>query len=282
MFRYMATGIKLLLPAVIWTTLIAPAFTQVGMPPSQSANVMVPAFDVASVKQNKSDSGNSWTNEPSDGYSARNVPLKQLIMNAYGIMLDSEVLGLPKWTDSARFDIDAKMDSKTITAIRDLPGEQQREQRRLMLQTLLQDRFKLTVHHESKELPIFALVVAKNGFKLKEVGANIQSEGAMSIGPGVFTSSGISISKACGYLSEIVQRPITDRTGITGKYNVVLHWDRDENYGAAIPGNSAVQQGESGPSIFSALQEQLGLKLESTKGPVDTIVIDHVEMPSAN
>lgn len=279
---HMTTGIRLLLLTVACTASFASAFSQIGAPAPQSTNVIIPAFDVASVRQNKSESGSSWTNEPSDGYSARGVPLKQLIMNAYGIMLDNELSGLPKWTDSARFDIDAKMDSKTITAIRDLPGEQQRERRRLMLQALLQDRFRLTLHHESKELPMFALVVAKNGFKLKEVGANIPGEGAMSIGPGVFTSSGISISKACGYLSEIVQRPVADRTGITGRYNIALHWDGSESHADIIRNDDAAQQNESGTSIFTALQEQLGMKLESTKGPVDTIVVDHVEMPSAN
>src|SRR6266403_4039057 len=132
-------------------------------PPDVTADVKVPAFDVVSVKPNKSDSGMVRIMAKPDGYSASNVSLKMLIQAAYGIREDL-ISGAPSWADSARFDIDAKVAGSDVDALKKLTPEQ----RRLILQPLLADRFKLKIHTETKQLPVYELVLAKGGSKLKE------------------------------------------------------------------------------------------------------------------
>ena len=161
-------------------------------------------------------------------------------------------------------------------------------QRRLMMQAMLADRFKLKVHHETKELPMYSLVIAKGGFKLKEADPNdtypngvkgpdgVGHSGMMMFLNGVLKAQGVPISNLANSLSLQVHRLVVDKTGLTGKYDFSLAWTAD----GVTPDNGL--GAETWPSLFTALQEQLGLKLEPTKGMVDTIVVDHVEMPSEN
>jgi uncharacterized protein (TIGR03435 family) len=168
-----------------------------------------------------------------------------------------------------------------------------------MLQALLAERLNLQVHRETKELPIYALVIAKNGPKFQEgklgdtypngfKGLNGAPVGAgmMRMGAGEWTGQGIPIANLVGSLSRRLGRTVVDKTGLTGKYDFTLRWTPDDNpVSPKEPGgapDAAALPDSSGPSIFTALQEQLGLKLESQKGPVETIVIDHVERPSQN
>lgn len=154
-----------------------------------------------------------------------------------------------------------------------------------MFQQLLADRFKLTVHWETRELPVYALVVAKNGPKLH---ASKEPDGASgtSAGNGQFTAGGVTLAEMAGALtqelSQELGRVVVDRTGISGRYDVSLKWTPDN--GEALSGGTggAASPPDSGLSIFTAIQEQLGLKLESTKGPVQVLVIDRVELPSEN
>jgi uncharacterized protein (TIGR03435 family) len=161
------------------------------------------------------------------------------------------------------------MDAESAAAYRKLPQKQQVEQFRWMMQSLLKDRFNLQVHHATKELPIYALVIAKGGSKLKESTAK-QSRGW--IGPGRIDYRDEPMEGFVMSLSSEVGRRVVNETGLTGKYDFALKWTPDEERGTA----------DAGPSIFTAVQEQLGLKLKSTKGPVDTIVVDHVAKPSPN
>jgi uncharacterized protein (TIGR03435 family) len=260
-----------------------------------TADVKVPAFDVVSVKPNKSDSGMVRIMAKPDGYSASNVSLKMLIQSAYGIRQDL-ISGAPNWADSARFDIDAKVAGSDVDALQKLNPEQ----RRLVLQPLLADRFKLEIHMETKQLPVYELVLAKGGSKLKEATAGdtyasgikgsdgVGRGGLMRVGRGQLTAQAVPMTSLANMLSQQLHRTVLDKTGLTGKYDLELMWTPDQGADPMFKGPDGSPQradaapDSSGPSIFTALQEQLGLRLHSSKGPVETIVIDHVEMPSEN
>lgn len=272
---------------------------QGGPPPSAAVtttDVAVPAFDVVSIKQDKSDSRMIRVRNTTDGYSASNISLKMLLQAAYGIREDL-ISGVPNWGESARYDIDAKVAGSDVDALKKLSSEQ----RRAMLKPVLEDRFKLKVHTETKEMPVYELVVAKGGPKLKEATpgdtyANgikgpdgVARGGMMRMGRGQVTGQAIPITSLIDILSRQLQKTVIDKTGLTGKYDLELNWTPEEGEGGGLgpPPAGSPQRTEpapdaSGPSIFTALQEQLGLKLQSTKGPVETLVVDSVAMPSEN
>jgi len=212
--------------------------------------------------------------------------LKNLIQyQAYGIP-EPRILGGPKWLTSERFDIEAKADSSTVDQLRTLGREQRKLQTQAMFQQLLADRFKLTVHWETRELPVYALVVAKNGPGRHE---SKESDGSSntSTSSGQFTARGISMVEMALTLTQELSRElgrvVIDKTGIAGRYDVTLKWTPDTGTAPVNSGTEGIASSpDSGPSIFTAIQEQLGLKLESAKGPVQVLVIDHVEMPSSN
>jgi len=247
----------------------------------------LPSYDVVSIKPNKSGSGRMGVMSVPERYSATNISLRGLIQYAYNIRMQEQVSGLSGWADSTAYDVEAKVDEEQLAALKKLSKEESGEQGRLRMQTMLADRFKLKVHRETKEMPMFALVIAKNGFKLKDADPNdtypngmkgpdgIGHAGGMMINNGKLTAQGISIAQLAGNLTFQVHHIVVDKTGLTGKYDFTLLWSPDEMH-------TADATEPAGPSIFTALQEQLGLKLDSTKGPVDVVVVDHVEMPSEN
>lgn len=278
------TGINI---AIIAATL---AFGLLSTPPvraqsPQPATTQALSFEVSSIKPNKSDDMRVMLRITPDGLSAIGVPAKFLIEFAYNIK-DFQVSGGPGWIDSEKYDIDAKMDESNIEAIKKMPRDQAVEQRRLMLQSLLADRFKLKVTHSSKELPVYALVVAKSGPKLSQAAdtsapAGAGPKGQLRFTPGELTGTGISISGLANQLSRELGRNVVDKTGLTGNYDFTLRWTPEQ---PAAPGaaGDAPPPDSSGPSIFTAIQEQLGLKLESQKGPVELLIIDSIERPSEN
>jgi uncharacterized protein (TIGR03435 family) len=171
-----------------------------------------------------------------------------------------------------------------------------------MIQALLADRFKLTMHHETRELPEYVLVVAKNGPKIHEAtpgdtysnGLKLRDgtpggPGLVQMSPGHVAAQATTMDFFIHVLQQQLGTTVVDQTGLTGKYDIILDWTPEPNQ---VPGGvpSAAQQGPGaapvpdspGPSVFTAIEEQLGLKLESQKGPVDVLVIDHVEPPSEN
>jgi uncharacterized protein (TIGR03435 family) len=277
---------RVLLFAVGWAAFGVSAFAQ-----GAAVDAKPLTYDVVSVKQNKSGPGMMRIMMGADRYATTNVGLKSIIQNAYGLKMPDMVSGLPGWADSASFDIEAKMDAETIAALKAMPKEQADQQRRQMMQAMLADRFKLTVHRETKELPIYSLVIAKGGFKLKDVDPNstypdgikgpdgTSRPGMMRFGGGKLTGQGIAMSGLANFLSSQVHRLVVDETGLTGKYDVALQWTPDDMSGGH---EEAAAAPDSGPTIYTALQEQLGLRLDSTKGPVETVVVDHVEMPTEN
>lgn len=260
-------------------------------------NVPSEAFDVASIRINKPTGGHfmfggGWS---PDGFTSFGATLHGLIRMAYGVQ-DSQVSGGPDWINSERYNVQAKMSSSAVDNLRKLSPNQRDLVEKHMLQALLADRFHLVIRHESKELPVYALVIAKNGPKLKEANpadtyakgfkapdGSPAGSGNMQFGGGELTGQGVPISVLVRELSqqpELAGRTVIDRTGLTGTYDFMLQWapqgpiSSDANSGAAPD--------SSGASIFTAVREQLGLRLEVTKGPVDTIVIEHAERASAN
>jgi uncharacterized protein (TIGR03435 family) len=271
-----------------------------GMPMfAQTATVGAKAFtfDVVSIHPTNPDSQMTRVLILSDRFSANGVSMMSLISFAYPVKNSNQISGVSGSTGSARFDVEAKMDEDTAAALKKLPDEERQTQRRLMLQTMLADRFKLKVHHESKEVAVYALVIAKGGFKLKEADpkntyANgikgpdgVSHAGMLMVSNGRLTGQAISTQRLADNVSGQVHRIVEDKTGLAGRYDVALQWSPEDNRGTPLPGGTqqdAASATDSGPSIFTALQEQLGLKLESAREPVDAIVVDHVEMPSEN
>jgi uncharacterized protein (TIGR03435 family) len=193
-----------------------------------------------------------------------------MVVSAFHILPD-QISG-PAWLDGDRFTISAKVPSGTNT-----------EQLRLMQQNLLEERFNLKWHREEKQTSVRELTIAKGGLKIKpstgepsgsqEPGASVEPNGHVRA-----RYANLSMEEFAAILSRLVRQPVTNATGLTAKYDFTLSWAME---GMALPGSTP--SGDSGPTIFAALQEQLGLKLEQKKGPVDRIVIDHIDKaPSEN
>jgi uncharacterized protein (TIGR03435 family) len=218
-----------------------------------------------------------------DSYHVENATVKGLIMDGYGVKEDS-IIGGPDWIGTTGYDVDAK-----VTPAADAPPPKlNRAERRQMIQSLLADRFKLVVHNETKDAPIYELDLAKSGSKLPITTPNdtfakgingldgnpVSSGHPVLLGRGRLFGQSVTIASLIEYLKQELKRPVVDKTGLTGKYDLSLQWTPDNTL--------ADSPLAGGPSIFTALQEQLGLKLISTHGPVKTLVIDHVEQPSPN
>jgi uncharacterized protein (TIGR03435 family) len=204
-----------------------------------------------------------------DGMKIECLPLQALIKYVFGMNEDSRIVGAPEWLKQSSYTIDAKVSGEDATAYAKLS----REQRSLMLQAMLADRFMLKSHRETKDLPIYALVVAKGGSKLKESSPEEAAMGMVRMrGKGEIDSVGGSIDSLPMFLTRELDRPVVNKTGLTGKYDFTLKFQ---------PGQSTEVDSDAA-SIFTAVQEQLGLKLEPTKSPLEVLVIDHIEKPSAN
>jgi uncharacterized protein (TIGR03435 family) len=247
-------------PAIVIVLLTCAALAQT--PPA--------SFEVATVKLNKSGDramGNHF--DPERG-TWTNTPLRVLITNAYRVQSD-QLLGGPDWIRSERWDIEAKTEGATTT-----------QQKFRMLQPLLEDRFKLKVHRETREMPEYRLVIAKRGSKLREFKKEDGDTRQMGtrIGRGLIDAHGTEFNELTFFLRSELGRPVVDATGLTGKYDFKLDWVPDESQPNS--GGDAPPPDATGASIFAAIQEQLGLKLEAMKGPVEVLVIDHVEKPSEN
>jgi uncharacterized protein (TIGR03435 family) len=239
-----------------------------------------PKFAVASIKKNPDggENGGAFI-QPGGRFGARNVTLRFLIRGAWDVK-DFQISGGPPWINADRFDVTAK-------APEDSRGS---EQMRPMLQALLADRFGLVLHRETKELPVYELVPAKGGLKLTTPRDGScatrdpkipRPREAMPFcdnirtGKGRLEAYGVVMSRLAAALSDATGRTVVDRTGFTGIFDGHLEFSPEEVTSGPAPDSS-------GPSIFTAVQEQLGLKLESAKGQVEILVIDHAEKPSEN
>ena len=244
-------------------------------------------FDVASVKPNMSGPTSMLWAYRGRRFTARYATAKALIHNAYGeqehSLADSQISGGPDWLDSDRFDVEA-----TASAIPDSPRGTYPPPVLAMLRSLLEERFHLQTHVETKERPIFALVLARSdgtlGPKLRRRTTDCAADRrpcVRSIGPGTLMVRGATMTNIISALPILVpglNRLVVDKTGLAGQFDVDLTWSLEAARDAL--GVPFSQRDPNAPSVFTALQEQLGLKLESTKGPVDILVIDHVEHPT--
>jgi uncharacterized protein (TIGR03435 family) len=252
--------LKHTLPALLTAALYAQA---------QQTEVAAPRFATASVKANTS-IRNGMGNKFDPGMARwTNTPLQNLVQAAYGLR-GYQIVGGPNWLRSDKWDIDARTD-----------GPATRTQRNQMLQALIVERFGLKFHREMKDIPGYKLVIAKNGPKLREV----KDGEASSIPAGTTVQSGLIIGRQVRMMdwvdlfASVLGCPFEDNTGLTGKYDFKLEWSPDESQ----PNGGSEPVDPNRPSIFAALQEQLGLKLEVKKFPVEIFVIDHVDrVPTAN
>ena len=240
---------------------------------AQSANEERPKFDVTSVKPNKSGGGViGFAIQPGGRFVATDIPLKQLIRAAYTLQLYQIVDG-PSWIESERFDITAVTDRELKEPATWKPGGQYAAVQ-LMLQSLLADRFNFRAHFEEREGQVYALVrdAAERSIRtLAPAKTPCASGCGMRIGAGTLTARGVPLPQLAELLSQITGRLVTDATGLAGDFDIDLRW---------MP-ESPTPAGDA-PSVFTALPEQLGLRLEPRRGPIRMLVIDAVERPAAD
>jgi uncharacterized protein (TIGR03435 family) len=232
------------------------AIAGLAVPALLPAQTESPQFEVASIKPSAPGArGATYYNPTRERFAISSITAKDLIAYAYDVR-EFQVSGGPHWIDSDQFDIVAKPEGDVSLA-----------RVRAMARDLLAERFQLNLHRESKEMPVFALVAAKGGARLQPSTSNgLEVRG----GKGNFTARKITLPLLAAQLADrVLGRPVLDKTGISGEFDVNLTWALDQSI-------------DTGPSIFTALEEQLGLRLEAQRGPVDILVIDHIEKPSAN
>lgn len=270
----------------IGSTVSAPAQSA---SPATGSTAKIPSFAVSWVKPTAVKDGR-WRLAPTaDGWSALDVSVLQMVKEAYAIDQDDQILGAPPWLAKEKFDFDAKIDDADIAAFQAL----QLDQERVMLQRLLADRFSLAVHFETRQLPVYELTVAKGGPKLHESTPDPNDPIARrGMGGRISKSSGHQLAVEeetmpafARLLTMILGSIVRDQTGLTGRYDFELDWTPDPgvNVSAADGAASApAPDAPAGPSIFTAVKDQLGLKLETKKGPVQVLVIDRVAEPSPN
>lgn len=271
-----------------------------------SADGDAPTFEVASVKANHSgDPGIRFQSPPGGRFTAVNAPVRELIRMAYQLQ-PFQIVNAPAWVDNDRFDVVAKAPADTPSAAPPGAGGPNTMQR--MMQSLLADRFKLKAHRETREMPIYALVLARTDGKLGPkievsttdcaalMSARARGAGAapppplqrgerpqcgMFMGPGNVGAGDVSMTQFANSLGFRLQRSVIDRTGLTAKYSFSLEFAPEQlAFGPPGAPQPALAADPSLPSLFTALQEQLGLKLESQRGPVDVLVIERVDHPT--
>jgi bla regulator protein blaR1 len=254
----------------------------IGAVQSQSVR---PRFEAASIKVNtlgeNQPPGVDFAAQPGGRLHVRNNPMQNVIRNAYGVGQRFLLVGGPDWIDSDRYDMEARAE-----------GNPSRDEMMRMLQALLEDRLKLQLHRETREVPVYDLTVAKGGPKLTAYtdGSCINFDpnnpppplapgqqprdgcGNNHISGGRWTASKVDMGSVTGAISAIVRRKVIDKTALTGLFNVHME----------LPPDPLNATDPSAPSIFTLLEEQLGLKLESSKGPAEVLVIDRIERPSEN
>ena len=257
-------------PETEWTI---PAPTQ-KLPP-MDANAS-PSFEVATIKPSKPDEPGKAFLVHGRRFQTINTTLSEMISFAYGVH-SKQVVGAPAWAAAEKFDIDGQPDGEGAPSDKQWKG---------MLQKLLVERYKLTLHHDKKELSVYVLSIAKNGPKLTK------SEGDPNGLPGLFFRAlgalnvrNASMADFAGLMQQaVLDRPVLDQTGLAGRFDFTLNWTPDDSQfggmGAKIP--PPTDSATAPPNLYTAIQEQIGLKLDATKAPADVLVIDHVEKPSEN
>ena len=266
----------------------------------------LPKYDVAAIKPTSESKGLFMFTYTSDGIAATGVATQTLLVEAFHVE-DDHIIGAPAWVKTKRYDVQAKVAPEDSPKLDKLTFDE----RGSMLVSLLAERFNLKYHHESREMPGYALVIAKGGPKMKvsdiqapppkppdqQTNPKHEGEGGDTprrepmlrmMGRGHVEAVGTDMGILANVLSGQLRRTVTDQTGLTGNYDFTLQWTPDDApppmAGGAEGGPPRNESGSNsaGPSLFTAVQEQLGLKLQSEKRPADIIVIDHIDPPSEN
>jgi len=232
-----------------------------------------PTFDAASIKKNNSGDGHIDGSVGGNRFRLNNVTPRYLIKYAYGL-LDYQLSDAPNWIDTKHYDVDAKVSDTEFASWLRLPPKQQRANLLLALQALLADRFKLQISRRTEELPVYVLVVAKNGPKLVKA-TDPPSPLPLCPHP-CFTANNVNMDDLARSVGQLLRdRVVLNETGLSGNYQVVLHWE-------PLGQDPSAPADTLGLSIFTALEEQLGLRIEAMRGPVDIIIIHHIEEPIPN
>ena len=232
-------------------------------------------FEVATIKPTAPGTpGKAITMRGPHQFVTINTSLNDLITFAYGIH-PNQITGGASWLESEFFDIQAEPEA---------PGTPNRKQLEVMLQALLADRFKLTFHKDKKELSVYAITVGKNGPKLtKSAGDPNGLPGLGFRGLGAMNAVNSNMSDFAGLMQSVVlDRPVVDQTGLSGRFDFQLNWTPDASQFGGRGGAAKADDPNAPPDLFAAIQEQLGLQLKGVKTAVDVLVIDRVEKPSAN
>jgi uncharacterized protein (TIGR03435 family) len=235
-----------------------------------------PSFEVATIKPSKPDDQRKAFIVRGNEFHIINQPLSQIVSFAYDVQA-KQVVGMPDWGDSDKYDIDGKPDGE---------GAPSGKQWKTMIQKLLADRFQLKFHKDKKELSVYVLSVSKTGSKLtKDDSAPNGLPALFFQGLGKLNVRNALMSDFTGLMQSVVlDRPVLDQTGLTGRFDFTLNWTPDDSQFAGMGARTPppTDSADAPPNLYTAIQEQIGLKLEATKAPADVMVIDHVEKPSAN
>ena len=244
-------------------------------PPVLMAKDAIPAFDVATIKPSVPDAPGKGIRMNGRNFSTLNTSLNDLITFAYGLHA-RQITGGPNWMDTDKYD---------LAGVPDKPGIPNSDQLKAMIKKLLAERFQLKFHNEKKELTVFTINVAKTGLKIEKSSADpngLPGLGFRGLGNLVVRNANMA-DFANLMQSAVLDRPVVDQTGLPDKFDFTLLWTPDETQfvgmGAKVP---PPPENPTNPDLFTAMQQQLGLKMESAKAPVDVLAIDHVEKPSAN
>ena len=234
-----------------------------------------PSFEVATIKPNNSNKSGFGTSFRGRRYESTNTTLKDLISVAYELH-DKQVTGLPAWANTDKYDLNVESDGE---------GAPNDKQWNGIIKSLLADRFRLTFHHDKKELPAYVLSVGKNGPMLSpHVGAS-QGPSFNLRGPGNWRVRNANMADIAWVMgTDMLDRPVVDQTGLPGRYDFVLRWTPDDLHHGDKDARAVSTLGKADrfPDVFEAVQEQLGLKLSAGKAAVDVLVVDRVERPSGN
>ena len=245
-------------------------------PPKPMAADANPNFEVATIKPSKPDEQGKAFLWRGGQLITINTTVNDLIKFAYGVQ-EKQIIAGPDWLSSQKFDIAGKAD---------VPGTPNSDQLKGMMQKLLADRFQLKFHRDKKEMSAYVLTVAKSGNKMKQDTGNPKGLPALFFRQlGVLTVQNATMADFTGLMeSAVLDRPVVDQTGLQGRWDFILKWTPDESQfsGMGIKVPPPTDAADAPPPLFTAIQEQIGLKLEAEKAPVEVLVLDHVEQPSAN
>ena len=245
-------------------------------PPKRMPANANPAFDVATIKPGEPGRQGKLIGFQGRHFNAMNFNVNDLISFAYGLHTE-QIVGAPAWFATDLYDIDG---------VPDIEGIPSQKQQNIMLQKLLADRFQLKFHHEQKELPVYVITVAKGGPKMTvDVSSPDDPIAFFFRGLGDLTVRNLTMADfATWFQGSVTDKAVVDHTGLTDRYDFTLKWTPDDSQFVQFRGSSPLPppRDDAPPSLYTAAQEQLGLKFESTKAPDDVIVIDHVEKPSPN